>query len=174
MTNSKTLLSGLLALMLYVSSCSKDNGTQKDIQINEKNLTSCAPNSECRNFIYENRDFSTSSTNLQTGAYRVFQRDVTTSVINSNLYIKVPMNANSFSLDKKDILNGRLKYNTWCFACLMAPSKVIGGYAKGVSKNADQTKWIVEVQIIREIEASPAFRDTLYVKQYFDKNLIVN
>jgi len=174
MTNSKTLLSGLLALTLSVSSCSKDNGTQNDIKIDENNLTSCAPNSECQSFIYEKRDFSTASPDLQTGAYRVFQRNVTTSVINSNLYIKVPMNANSFSLDKKDILSGQLKYSPWCFACLMAPGKVIDGYAKGISKNADQTKWIVEVQIIREIEASPSFRDTMYIKQYFDKNLIVN
>lgn len=174
MTNSKTLLSGLLALMLSVSSCSKDNGTQKDIQIDENNLTSCAPNSECQSFIYEKRDFSTTSPDLQTGVYRVFQKNVTTSVINSNLYIKVPMNANSFSLGKKDILNGQLKYNTWCLACLMAPSKVIGGFAKGISKKADQTKWIVEIQIIREIEANPAFRDTMYIKQYFDKSLIVN
>lgn len=171
MTNSKTLLSGLLALTLFVSSCSKDNGTEKDIRIDENNLTSCAPNSDCQSSIYEKRDFSSEQYDLQPGNYRVFQRNERKSIFNSGLFIKVPMDANSFSLNKKDILSGRLKYTTSCASCFMASSVVIDGYAKGVSKNADRTKWLIEAQVIRQLGN---VRDTMYVKQYFDKNLIVD
>lgn len=174
MTNSRTLLFALLALIFSVSSCSKDNGTRRDIKIDENNLTLCAPDADCQNLIHNNSDIA-ATFDLKAGKYRVFERNVKRSGISSLLYIKVPMNAASFSMDKNDILNGLLRYNTSCPACGMLPSKVVGGYAKGLnltaSKNAGQMKWIIEAQIIMEIQGQPVFNDTVYVKQYFYPNL---
>lgn len=110
------------------------------------------------------------------GDYKVFKYLLKTPVFSykqeSSLWIKAPMQSNEFLLRSDEIKNGFVKYlindilvhNT-------VDLKPVGGFVKGKNlrpgNSADQTKWLIEAEIIlATVEGNVPF-DTLHLKQYF-------
>jgi len=178
MRKKSTLVPGLLALVLISFSCSKRNDVKSDPVIDEKNLTACPSNASCEFLFTEQADVNPVPGTLMTGAYRLFWSRVVNQGVSSVLYIKAPMQGNSFVLNKSDITGGKIEISRSCPACLFAASKLVDGYVKGINlspdKPADQTRWILEAQIISESVYGTPIRDTVSVKQYFYPNFVYN
>ena len=169
----------VMTTILICTSCSKDKGKITKDEIDEKNLTPCPENADCQYLFTEDADLSEDGSKLITGPYRLFWADIQTPGYRTTLYIKAPMEGKSFSINKKAMLGGKVKLIRSCAACLMTPFRLIeDGYIKGVNltpdKQADQTKWLLEAEVILEATGQPAKRDTLHVKQYFDPNFVFN
>jgi len=176
----QTALFGALLLLVSISlSCSKRNDENAAPVIDEKNLTACPLNANCQYLFTERADINPGHGNLITGNYRVFWSSVVNQGVNAVIYIKAPMTVKSFILKREDIVGGKIEISRSCPACLFAASKLVDGYVKGINLSpdqpADQTKWILEAQIISEsvYGASPV-RDTVTVKQYFYPNFVYN
>lgn len=187
MKKRTTLILGLLVIIIAVSSCKKGGNDSDVVKINETNLTPCPANTNCQYLFTEHADINIENgQTLKTGNSRVFWSVWQNSDMTTNVYVKAPMDGTSFSLDKEDILNGKVQYFSSCPACYMVAMKNVDGYVKGVNltpeKSADQSKWIIEAKIIREPISSslqgelptPLYRDTVFVKQYFYPNFIYN
>lgn len=162
---------GLLVLISINLSCSKQNDVKQDVSIDEKNLTDCPLNSTCAYGFETNSDVDSARPFIKSGAYRVFWSSKVTSYDESFLFIKAPMKGTSFTLDLKAILNGNVTLIRSCPACNLVGLKIIDGYVKGINltpdKSEDQAKWIVEAMIIQQAIDYSAYKDTVYVKQYF-------
>jgi hypothetical protein len=168
----------LSALILTHSACSKKDNLDK-IKIEETDLTLCPENSECEYLFTENADIEGTMPTFKSGAYRLFWAGITQPGMDSRLYLKAPMQGNSFQLDKSAIAAGRVVLYRSCLACSMFPLKPVDGYVKGINltpeKPADQTKWLLEAKIILgDASGETSYRDTLYVKQYFYPNFVYN
>lgn len=164
----------LLALTLSLSmfSCRKDKATPDEtVRIDERNLTACPERSECRYYFTENSDFGAAVFPLTSGAYRMFSINTASNGYGYILYIKAPMTGTSFSFNKKDIVEGRVKIINTCISCMFIPMEPIDGYVKGLNltpdKPAAQAKWILEAKIIMETKTEPQTTTDIYVKQYF-------
>lgn len=170
----------LFTIILINLSCSKDKNKEEKpkIEIDEKNLTVCPDNANCQFLFTENGDLNESPSTLKTGTYRLFWSDVQTPGMSAKLYIKAPMQGKDFSLDKADILAGRIKLFQICPACLTVPFKELDGYVKGINltpdKPADQTKWLLEIKVVLGVDEESYVKDTVYIKQYFYPNFVYN
>jgi hypothetical protein len=174
-----TLALCFLFLIFISLSCSKSSHENPVPLIDENNLTACPVNANCQYLYTEQADINPGPGTLMTGNYRVFWSSVVNQGMSAVLYIKAPMTGNSFILNKADITGGKIEISRSCPACLFVASKVVDGYVRGVNlsphKPADQTKWILEAQIISEAVYGPSpVRDTLKVKQYFYPNFVYN
>ncbi|MET1054779.1 MAG: hypothetical protein ABWY16_05690 [Pedobacter sp.] len=174
-----TLFLSLLALVFINLSCAKQSGRDEVIRIDENNLTPCPANANCQYLFTEQADVNPGPGTFVTGKYRLFWSSVLNQGVSYIIYIKAPMTGNAFSLSREDIVNGKIEISRSCPACLFAASKLVDGYVKGINltpgKPADQTKWILEVQIISEsVYGAPPVRDTVSVKQYFYPNFVYN
>jgi hypothetical protein len=167
----------LLTGTTLFNSCSKQKNQKNDSGIDDKNLTTCATGNNCSFLFTEQADFE-GYTNLKPGAYRVFWSIQQGSGITTSLYIKGPMQGNKFELKKDDILAGKIQINSSCPTCYMIPFKPVDGYVKGINaspgKRADQSKWLVEAKIFLQTEGSPQIKDTVFVKQYFYPNFVMD
>ncbi|UOE52802.1 hypothetical protein MTO98_17170 [Mucilaginibacter sp. SMC90] len=167
----------LLLLSSIFYSCSKQNNSKQEPDIDDKNLTTCAAGAGCSFLFTEQADFE-GYTNLKAGTYRVFWSVQENSGITATLYIKAPMPGKSFELTKNDILAGKIQFNRSCPSCYMAAFKPVDGYVKGINitpdKPADQTKWLVEAKIFLQANEYPQLKDTVFVKQYFSPNFVMN
>lgn len=170
----------LFTMILVNLSCSKDKDKEKEpkIEIDEKNLTACPDHASCQFLFTENRDLNESPATLKAGTYRLFWSDIQTPGMSAQLYIKAPMHGKSFSLDKADILAGRVKLIQICSSCSTVPLKELDGSIKGINltpdKPADQTKWLLEIKLILGVDAESYVKDTVYIKQYFYPNFVFN
>ncbi|CAM4151938.1 hypothetical protein SAMN06265348_105105 [Pedobacter westerhofensis] len=179
MIKQTTLLLCLLLLTLVNFSCSKKRGLEPAIVIDEKNLTACPAGANCQYLFTEHADINPGPGTFVTGNYRIFWSSALNQGVSYTMYIKAPMMGTSFNLKRADIINGKIEVSRSCPACLFAASKLVDGYVKGINllpgKPADQTKWILEAQIISEsVYGSPAVRDTVFLKQYFYPNFVYN
>ncbi|QEM10511.1 hypothetical protein [Mucilaginibacter rubeus] len=169
----------LLSSTSLFHSCSKQKSEKNQPAIDGKNLTTCGEGSNCSFLFTEQADFE-GYTTLKPGVFRVFWSSQRTSGITTTLYIKAPMQGKSFSLTKTDIIGGKIQFNRSCPACLMyeAPFKPVDGYVKGINttpnNRADQTKWLVEAKIFLQADGIPQLKDTVFVKQYFDPNFVID
>lgn len=177
---SKLILSLLLlGSITMLNSCSKQKGEKAEPAIDDKNLTTCITGTGCSFLFTEQADFEGYNT-LKPGTYRVFWSSQQSSGITTSLYVKAPMPGKSFSLTKTDILAGKIQFNRSCATCFMyeAPFKPVDGYVKGINttpnNQSDQTKWLVEAKIFLQAEGSPELKDTVFVKQYFYPNFVIN
>lgn len=170
----KTLLKLLLLVpaIMVLASCKQTNVDPDD------KLTSCPVNSSCNSLFTEQADVSTQNMGLMSGNYRVFWNEVQTGGLTTKIYVKAPMQGNSFSLGKADILAGRVLFIQICPACSLIPLKPVDGYVKGINrdpgKRADQTRWLLEAKLILQGVNEPAIKDTIYFKQDFYPNFIYN
>ena len=174
-----TLALYVLTLCIISFSCAKKRESEAVITIDEKNLTACPGNANCQYLFTERADINPGRGNFITGNYRVFWGSTETQGVSTVVYIKAPMTGNSFLLNRSDITGGKIEISRSCPACLFAASKLVDGYVKGINltpgKPADQTKWILEAQIISEsVYAAAPIRDTVSVKQYFYPNFVYN
>lgn len=142
----------------------------------EPELTNCAG---CQFLFTERADLVIPGYNFTSGDYRVFWSEVQKGPVTQRTYIKAPMTGTSFELTTADIQAGKVKVLDVCPNCNMIEmmpyeGKVIGtNTTPGVA--ADKAKWLIEAKIIRV----PAFafgnlRDTVYVKQYFRANFVID
>lgn len=165
-------------LNLITLSCSKKHDDKPAIVIDENNLTACPAASNCQYLYSEQADVAPQTAQLKSGAYRVFWGSVRTAESSATLYVRAPMDGNSFTLNKEDILNGRIEFIRSCPACLQIAVRPIDGYVKGLNlspeKPADQTRWILEGKVIFQGVSETSFRDTVSVKQYFYPNFVYN
>ncbi|MCX2479118.1 hypothetical protein OQY15_08440 [Pedobacter sp. MC2016-15] len=179
MKQKVTILFSLLLLVFINLSCSKDEDENQVPVIDEKNLTACPPNATCHYLFTENADVNPGPGTFTTGNFRVFWSSVFTQGVSAIVYVRAPMTGNSFTLKTSDIVSGKIEISRNCASCLFAASKLVDGYVKGINltpgKRADQTKWILEAQLISEsLYGTPAVRDTVSVKQYFYPNFVYN
>lgn len=169
---------GLLFFILFIVSCTKRSDTNADPVIDESNLTSCPLNAKCNTLFTENAAVDSVRPFLKVGVNRVFFSTVETDERSADLFIIVPMKGTSFALTKKDITSGAVKLFESCPACYSIGFQIVDGYVAGVNlsptKSADQTKWIIEAQLIREAKGQPGLKDTVRVKQYFSPNFVYN
>ncbi|HMI05692.1 MAG TPA: hypothetical protein VK541_24605 [Pedobacter sp.] len=173
-TTIKLLL--LSTLILTQSACSKKDNLDK-IKIEEKNLTPCQPNKTCQYLFTENADID-GHYKMNTGSYRLFWASQKSEGIESVFYIRTPMKGDNFELGKTEILRGDVKYLNICPACNTIPLKAVDGYVKGVNltpgKQADQTKWLLEMQIVLQAEGANGTTETVSLKQIYYPNFVYN
>ncbi len=159
----------LLGLALIFSlSCSKKN---ESVEIDEQNLTACEGQIPCKYVVTEKADIGNNPFEVKTGSYRLFSLQVDNATFQTRLYIKAPMGTQQFTLNDKDIKNGKAQYYMSCTSCDYVAYKVVGGYAKGKNLNlaqpSNQSKWLIEAKIELEAIADSKVKQTLFVKQYF-------
>lgn len=169
-TLSKLLLG--VPLILLLASCTKQNILIPD----DNNLTACPVNGACQSLFTEQADVNEQNSTFVTGQYRLFWDEYQNGGIFTKIYVKAPMAGSSFQLKAEDILAGKVLVVQSCAACLMVAYKPVAGYVKGVNrepgKRADQSRWLLEAQIIRQAINHPELKDTLYFKRYFYPNFI--
>jgi hypothetical protein len=142
----------------------------------EPALTNCTG---CQFLFSKNADLIVPGYNLKTGKYRVFWSEAKRNFITQKLFIKAPMPGSSFTLTQADILAGRVEVLDICAQCNMITMLPIGGSVTGKnvtpSARADEARWLIEAKIIRApAENTSGFKDTVYVKQYFTANFVLN
>jgi len=170
----KTLLKSLLIVpaIMVLASCEQTNVLPDD------KLTSCPENATCSSLFTEQADVNTQNMGFIQGNYRVFWNEVQTGGLTTKIYIKAPMQGNSFSLGKADIIAGRVLFIQSCPSCNLIALKPLDGYVKGVNRHpgrrADQTRWLLEAKILLQGINEPAVKDTIYFKQDFYPNFIYN
>ena len=171
----KVIIISSLALSIFSSLfCSKSK-----IEVSPDNFTECSSSSKCSYLFTEQADIE-SAYRIKSGNYRLFwnttDNDLGSCELTSTLWIKAPMNANSFLLHSDDIKQGMVSYSHSCVCCSLIGLKPIGGYVKGINttpeKRADQTKWLIEAEIILGAIQDNKPVDTLYLKQYFNPNFV--
>ncbi|MFA6084006.1 hypothetical protein [Mucilaginibacter sp.] len=171
------LLFGLLTGMTLFLSCTKKGDVQKEVKIDDKNLTSCRSGAGCEYLFTEQADLKVDNS-FKTGTYRLFWFKEQSPGISTSVYIKAPMQGNSFELTKADLLANRVQFSQLCPACYLISFKPVDGYVKGVNttpeKPADQARWLLEGKVILQGTADPSIKDTVFVKQYFSPNFIFN
>ena len=173
----KTLSKLLLivpAVMLSITSCTKQTIVIPD----DNNLTACPVGGTCQSLFTQNADINEQTMALFTGQYRLFWDDYQIGSHSTKIFIKAPMAGTSFHLKAEDILAGRVLVVQGCTTCLTVAYKPVAGYVKGVNRDpgkpADQSRWLLEAQIIRQAMNHPELKDTLYFKRYFTPNFVYN
>jgi hypothetical protein len=172
--NIECMKTRLLILIVGIAlslSCSKQ---KTEVAIDEKNLTSCEDNASCKYLFAEKSDLDIQSPSLKAGNYRLFIVENTKGPSTTKLFIKAPMTGNQFSLSDKDVLDGRVLYTQLCPSCDYVDVKAVGGYVKGKNltpeKPANQSKWLIEANVMMEAVGDATVKHTLHVKQYFTPN----
>ncbi|MCD0488289.1 hypothetical protein LPB86_08615 [Pedobacter sp. MC2016-14] len=176
MRNLIMLTAALLTATILNVSCNKDRGIKPSIEIDETNLTACPANTNCESLFTEHAQFVPQDGIKKLGVYRLFWASTVSSGMTSTIYVEAPMEGDTFSLGKEDILAGRVKFLQHCQGCNTIGYKPVDGYVKGRNltpdKRADQTKWLLEIKIILGVEGNTSFTQTMYIKQYFYPNFI--
>lgn len=157
--------------LIFSLSCSKQ---KTEVTIDEKNLTSCEDNGSCKYLFTEKSDLNTQLVFSAPGDYRIFVVENIKGPSTTKLFIKAPMDNQTFSLNDKDILDGKVLYHQNCPSCDYVAFKPVGGSVKGKNltpeKPANQSKWLIEANIKLEAIGDATVKHTLHVKQYFTPN----
>jgi hypothetical protein len=172
-----SLLFGLLTGIALFLSCTKKGDVRKELKIDDKNLTSCRSGAGCEYLFTEQADLNADNS-FKTGAYRLFWYKEQSPGLTTSVYIKAPMQGNSFELTKADLSTDRVQFSQSCPACNLILFKPVDGYVKGINttpgKPADQSRWLLEGKVILQGTTNPSIRDTVFVKQYFSPNFVFN
>jgi len=171
------LLFCLLTGMTLLLSCTKKSDVQNELKIDDKNLTSCGSGAGCEYLFTEQADLNADNS-FKPGSYRLFWFKEQSSGFSTSIYIKAPMQGNGFKLTQADLLAGRVLFNQSCPSCNLVLFKLADGYVKGVNttpeKRADQARWLLEGKVILQGVSIPSIRDTVFVKQYFSPNFVID
>jgi hypothetical protein len=174
---SYQLLFGLLTGLALFLSCSKKGIVKNEVKIDAKNLTDCRSGANCEYLFTEQADLNTNNS-FMTGPYRLFWFREQWTILTTTIYIKAPMQGNSFELGKEDILSGRVLFQQSCPSCNMILLKPVDGYVKGINttpeNRADQARWLLEGKVILQGPTNAPAKDTVFIKQYFSPNFIFN
>jgi len=169
MKTSKPILIFIISALLFYA-CSENN----DIKIEKYELTQCEKNIECTLKFYDKADMKNLFTIIE-GQYRVFSlskvKDIGSCDIEDRLMIKAPLDSELFSLNKKDIQDGKIVYHSSCACCNLVTLIPIDGSVKGVQ--GEDGKWLLDLNVILGTVDKVPF-DTIIVKQYFTKASIPN
>ncbi|ADY54329.1 hypothetical protein Pedsa_3800 [Pseudopedobacter saltans DSM 12145] len=158
----------LIAITGFISlgACKKG----ETLQIDESNLTQCEDNAECSFSYFLNKDLE--GHDVKEGKLRLFTFENTWASgcgIVDRIYVKVPMNTNSFYLKNEDIQKGKIIYVSICPCCLQVPLEITAGYVKGKSLTKDiNGKWILDMEIKMANKESSQVIKTIRIKQYFN------
>lgn len=170
----KIIYAVLLLSAIFSSSCSKDEGYVENID--EKDLTPCPQNYDCKYYYSERSNVEDNSIMITKGKYRVFWSESGLPGFSIKAFILAPVNGTSFYLSEKQVLAGRIKYLSNCPACFSIPLEIGGGYSKGRLVNAangtGSQKWLLETKLYLKLAGSQTktFIDTVFVKQYYYLN----
>jgi len=142
----------------------------------EPALTNCT---NCQLLFTEHADLVIPGYNFTSGDYRIFWSETQKNVITQRLYIKAPMQGTSFTLTKADIVAGKIIVLDNCPNCNLFAMHPVDGSVKGVNTTpgarADKAKWLIEAKIIRQpFDNTFGYRDTVYIKQYFGANFVLD
>ena len=166
-----------LAACTLAFSCKKDKHIVEESRLTDKNLSACAPQTTCQYLFTEQADVSANGA-LKPGNYRVLWFTQLTGGNTTTLFIKAPMQGNTFKLDKNDILAGKVQYYQDCAVCNLVALKPVDGHVLAINKTpgnrADNTRWLLEADIILQGLNNPGVKDTLHVKQYFNANFVID
>ena len=161
----------LIAGLAFFTACNDKSNNP------EPELTNCTG---CRFLFTESADVVIPGYNFTSGGYRIFWSEVKKGPVTQKMYIKAPMANKTFELNKADILAGKVVVLDDCPNCDLIAMHPVDGSVKGVNTTpgarADKAKWLIEAKIIREpVEVNNSnFRDTVYVKQYFGANFVID
>lgn len=139
-------------------------------------LTNCTG---CQFLFTESADLVIPGYNFTSGDYRIFWSEVKKGPVTQKMYIKAPMHGNTFELNKADIQAGKVKVLDNCPSCSMIEMMPFEGKVTGINTTpgvaADKAKWLIEAKIIRvPAKEFINLKDTVYVKQYFTANFVIN
>ncbi|MGF7081150.1 hypothetical protein [Mucilaginibacter sp. UYCu711] len=171
MKNFVYRLSMLCVGIVSLASCNNKQGNP------EPGLTNCK---DCQFLFSESADIAIPGYNLISGSYRLFWSETKKSVVTQKMFIKAPMQGNSFTLTKADIIAGKVVVLDICPSCDLIGVKPVDGFVKGENttptSRGDKSRWLIEAKIIREPVgvANIKYRDTIYIKQYFEPNFMLN
>lgn len=163
----------LCSCMLLSISCKKDKQTA------DTELTGCPVNTTCQYSFTEAADISANpGFFMKPGNYRLFWSTIRSSGMTASLYMLAPMKGTGFMLGKADMLAGRVIYVQSCPSCMLIPMKAADGYVQGKLRNpgqrADQTQWLLEARVILQAVHQPSLKDTVFIRQYFSPNFIID
>lgn len=157
----------LLATLALLASCKKGSDPQPE-------LTNCT---DCKFLFTENVDL-TSDYLFTSGGYRLFWAELKKGPVMQKVYIKAPMPGNSFTLNKADILAGKVQVLDICASCSMIGLNPVDGNIKGTNTTpgvaAEKARWLIEAKIIRAPDGRTNYRDTVNIRQYFTANFATN
>lgn len=167
----------VLLLTVFILSCKKRDNKEKDEdKIDTTNLTTCASGKACQYLFTENADIE-GYNRMKTGSYRVFWVSQKDEISDRIFYIRTPMKGDKFELGKAEILRGDVMYLNACPTCNIIPLKAVDGYVKGINltpgKRVDQTKWLLEMQIILQMEGGDGIQ-VVFLKQIYYPNFVYN
>lgn len=166
----------LSLIIIFNLSCAKNDRHEKK-EIDVDNLTPCQSNKICQYLFTENADID-GYYKVNTGSYRLFWANTKTAGSEIIFYIRVPMKGDTFELGKTEILRGDVKYLNTCAACNTIALKAVDGYVKGINltpgKRADQTKWLLEMQVFLQPDGGDGPIDVVFLKQIYYPNFVYN
>jgi hypothetical protein len=174
--NIQTMAIVLLSFLVF--SCKKKDNKEKDeTQIDTTNLTTCASGHSCQYLFTENADIEEYN-RMKAGSYRVFWASQKTEISENIFYFRTPMKGDSFELGKAEIARGDVKYLNICATCNTIGLKAVDGFVKGINltpgKQADQTRWLLEIQIFLQMEGGDGSVQVVSLKQIYYPNFVYN
>jgi hypothetical protein len=144
----------------------------------EPNIIICPDDMDSQALFTEQADVNSETMLPMAGKHRLFWYEIKSGTLTTKIYIKAPMEGNSFLLNNNDINSGKVIYMQNCPNCNLIPVKAVGGYVKGENrypgKRADQTRWLLEAKIILQGINAPAVNDSIYFKRDFSPNFVYN
>ncbi|RZA03508.1 MAG: hypothetical protein EOP47_02635 [Sphingobacteriaceae bacterium] len=160
----------ILSFITVIVSCKKNN-------VNPETII-CFEDTDSKALFTEQADVNMETMSPVAGEYRLFWYEINSGTLTTKIYIKAPMEGNSFSLNNNDINSGKVIYIQSCPNCNLIPVKAVGGSVKGENrypgKRADQTRWLLEAKIILQGINTPMFKDSIYFKRDFTPNFVYN
>jgi hypothetical protein len=155
----------ILILSFILFSCKK--GSNPPVTLTGT-LTTCAANSTCTYYYYDNADFQDWRQPV-AGHSRVFwYKSVNTNLCDAatEIYFKTSLSNNDFDINANQIASGQVSGYVFSCACcdVLANVKPVGGEIKG--KRTDATHWLINASVIIGTSATAPL-DTIVVNQYF-------
>lgn len=156
--------------LIILASCNEKNSNP------EPELTNCTG---CQFLFTEDADLVIPGYTFTSGSNRIFWSETKKSGVTQKMFIKAPMQGPGFTLTKDDILAGKVEVLDICPSCSMIAMKPVNGSVTGVNTTpgvrADKARWLIEAKIMRQpIDNAFGYKDTVYVKQYFTANFVMN
>ncbi|WP_316831510.1 hypothetical protein [Pedobacter aquatilis] len=166
---NKTINLILSFLLLFCFSACKKSEAEADL-VDGTNLTECPISGSCNFLFANNSGMSENNLLLSKGQYRVFWAQTSLNGTSTALYMMAPMNGDRFTMDKTDILEGRVKYFSSCVSCFAINMVLVDGTIKGqkVKQQAGlPEKWLVESDVVLAASENLSYRVPLHFKQYY-------
>lgn len=166
-----------ITLVLLTGSCKKFGNPESEVVIDYPGKErTCPENTDCKFSYTENADLTGDFPLPKLGQYRLFAKESKNSYSTETIYIKAPMEGDSFNYTKADILEGNVKLAFSCASCDFVIRKPVDGWVKGQKANPDKygkDAWLIEAIITVQAEGNPAAaKENIQFSQIFNKSLV--